>query len=145
MNKKRLTIKDFSKKLGVSTATVSRAFSTKGRISEKTRAYIHEKAIELGYRANAHARNLTLQKSDSIGYFYPSLITGEPDYFISEILMGINEAVSDLNMRLHIYPFAVTDGKLPNNYKTLIFDGSLAGVIIHGGTEEALHTLPFLI
>jgi len=137
MNKKRLTIKDFSKQLGVSTATVSRAFSNKGRISESTRDYIHEKAIELGYRANANARNLTLQRSDSIGYFYPSLIAGEPDYFIAEILMGINEAVSELDMRLHIYPFAVTGSGLPDNYKTLIFDGALAGVIIHGGTEEA--------
>jgi LacI family transcriptional regulator len=137
MNRKRLTIKEFSKKLGVSTATVSRAFSTKGRISEETRDYIHKKAIELGYRANANARNLTLQKSDSIGYFYPSLIAGEPDYFIAEILMGINEAVSDWDMRLHIYPFAVTGKGLSTNYKTLIFDGALAGVIIHGGTAEA--------
>jgi LacI family transcriptional regulator len=137
MNKKRLTIKEFSKKLGVSTATVSRAFSTKGRISEATRDYIHDKAIELGYRANANARNLTLQRSDSIGYFYPSLIAGEPDYFIAEILMGINEAVSEFDMRLHIYPFAVTGEELSNNYKTLIFDGSLEGIIIHGGTEEA--------
>ncbi len=137
MNKKRLNIKEFSQELGVSTATVSRAFSTKGRISKETRYYIHQKAIELGYRANANARNLILQKSDSIGFFYPSLIKEEPDYFISEIMLGINEAVLDMEMRLHIYPFSVSGDNLSETYKTLILDGALDGVIIHGGTKEA--------
>ena len=137
MNKKRLTIKEFSRKLGVSTATVSRAFSTKGRISEDTRKFILSKAREMGYRANANARNLILQKSDSIGFFYPSLIQGEPDYFIAEIMMGINEAVSDIGMRLHIYPFSITGAPLPEELKSLILDGALCGVIIQGGTDEA--------
>ena len=137
MNKKRLTIKEFSRKLGVSTATVSRAFSTKGRISEDTRKFILSKAGEMGYRANANARNLILQKSDSIGFFYPALIQGEPDYFIAEIMMGINEAVSDIGMRLHIYPFSVTGSPLPEELKSLILDGALDGVIILGGTDEA--------
>ena len=137
MSKKRLTIKEFSSRLGVSTATVSRAFSTKGRISSETRKFIRAKAVEFGYRANANARNLILQKSDSIGFFYPSLIKGEPDYFIAEIMMGINEAVSDIGMRLHIYPFAATGKDLSNELKSLIYDGTLGGVIIQGGTKEA--------
>ncbi len=137
MAKKRLTIKEFSKELRVSTATVSRAFSTKGRISEETREFIHQKASELGYRPNANARNLILQKSDSLGFFYPSLIKGEPDYFISEIMMGINETVLEMEMRLSIYPFPVSEDNLSEEYKTLILDGTLEGVVILGGTSES--------
>lgn len=137
MSSKRLNIKEFAAKLGVSTATVSRAFSTKGRISDKTRKYILEKAKELGYSANANARNLILRKSDSIGFFYPSLIKGEPDFFISEIMLGINETAVQNDMRLHVYPFPVDKSIDDTGYSRLIMDGALAGVIILGGTAPA--------
>ena len=63
MAKKKLTIKEFAQILGVSTATVSRAFSSKGRISDKTRKHIIAKAEELGYCANIHARSLNTPDS----------------------------------------------------------------------------------
>ena len=44
--RKRLTIKEFAKQIGVSTATVSRAFDSKGRISEETRKRIRKLAQE---------------------------------------------------------------------------------------------------
>jgi len=104
MTKKKLTIKEFAEILGVSTATVSRAFSSKGRISDKTRQSIIAKAEELGYRANIHARNLGGSNSSTIAMYYPELSSEEPDYFISEIIMGINSILSKNGKNLQINP-----------------------------------------
>ncbi|OGV50259.1 MAG: hypothetical protein A2X49_15080 [Lentisphaerae bacterium GWF2_52_8] len=133
-----LNIKEFALRLGVSTATISRAFSGKGRISDKTRQMIRAKAEELGYRANIHARNLILQHSETIAFFYPSLIAGEPDYFITEIMLGVSEAAAAANSPLQIHP-------MPNNseshiefYKDIILNGSIAGIIVVAGTPVSL-------
>ena len=136
MQRKRLTIKEFAKAVGVSTATVSRAFDSKGRISKETRLRIRELAKELGYTPNANARNLIMRKSDRIGFFYPSLIKGEPDYFIAEILLGINEAASSLGFHMQGHPFPLNVEKA-QAFHHQILDGSLGGIIILAGTETA--------
>jgi LacI family transcriptional regulator len=133
MNNNKLNIKEFSKLLGVSTATVSRAFSGKGRISEKTRDFIMEKAEELGYRANANARNLILRRSDTIAFFYPSLYSQEPDYFITEIMFGANAIASENMKQLQIHP--IHTDRPANNCKEILLNGSIAGIIVLAGTE----------
>jgi DNA-binding LacI/PurR family transcriptional regulator len=140
MNRKKINIKEFSKILGVSTATVSRAFSGNGRISKKTQKYIIEKAGEYGYHPNPNARNLILQRSDSIAFFYPSLIKGEPDFFIAEIILGINETLISHSYKLELYPFEVKsefDKDSLSKHEEKILNSSLAGVIILSGTKEA--------
>jgi LacI family transcriptional regulator len=132
--RKRLTIKEFAKQVGVSTATVSRAFDSKGRISEDTRKRIRKLAQEKGYIPNANARNLIMQKSDRIGFFYPSLIKGEPDYFIAEILMGVNEAASSKGYHMQGHPFPFSDKKFEDFYRQ-IMDGSIIASVIMAGTE----------
>ena len=132
--RKRLTIKEFAKQIGVSTATVSRAFDSKGRISEETRKRIRKLAQEKGYIPNANARNLIMQRSDRIGFFYPSLIKGEPDYFIAEILMGVNEAAASKGFHRQGHPFPFNDQKFDDFYRQ-IMDGSLVASVIMAGTE----------
>ena len=67
--KSRMTIKEFAGLMGVSTATVSRAFSGRGRINEETRQEIIAKADEVGYRVNVHARTLGAGRSNLIALF----------------------------------------------------------------------------
>ncbi len=134
---KIMNIKEFSTSIGVSTATVSRAFSQNGRISEKTRQMILEKAMELGYRANVHARSLTSRSTDSIALFYPSLIKGEPDYFISEVMLGINEKAVSENLHLQIYPIPEDFESYMDFYGDVILGGGVGGIIVIYGTEAS--------
>ncbi|MHB9137882.1 MAG: LacI family DNA-binding transcriptional regulator [Victivallaceae bacterium] len=136
MNHKKITIIEFAEKLGVSTATVSRAFSDKGRISPQTRQKIITLAQECGYRANIHARNLTSQKNNTIALFFPSIGHEEPDYFITEVMLGISETLAKSRKILQIHPFPLeTSCQEMYLYKDYILDGSFEGIIVVAGAR----------
>jgi DNA-binding LacI/PurR family transcriptional regulator len=61
--KKRITSKELARVVGVSSATISRAFSTGGRINEGTRARVLAMAQHYGYQPNAIARTLNNRRS----------------------------------------------------------------------------------
>ena len=63
MNRRRLTSIDLAKLAGVSSATISRAFTPGSRISSATRARILSLADEHSYRPNAVARSLNSSRS----------------------------------------------------------------------------------
>lgn len=132
-----MNIKDFSSFLGVSTATVSRAFSDKGRISASTRSKIRQKALELGYRPNIHARSLSRKHYHTISLFYPALIKREPDYFISEIILGANEYTSRKRIPLQIHPLSIAPKNFTDTYTDILFNSGVDGIIVIYGTREA--------
>jgi DNA-binding LacI/PurR family transcriptional regulator len=61
--KDRITSKELAKLVGVSSATISRAFSADARISEQTRARVLAMAHQYGYQPNAIARTLNNRRS----------------------------------------------------------------------------------
>jgi DNA-binding LacI/PurR family transcriptional regulator len=61
--KHRITSKELAKLVGVSSATISRAFSADARISEQTRARVLAMAHQYGYQPNAIARTLNNRRS----------------------------------------------------------------------------------
>jgi DNA-binding LacI/PurR family transcriptional regulator len=63
MSRKRITSKELAKLAGVSSATISRAFSPDSRIGGATRDRILAVAREHGYQPNAIARSLNNQRS----------------------------------------------------------------------------------
>ena len=63
MNKKKITSRELATLAGVSSATISRAFSTTARINEATRERILAIAREHNYQPNAIARTLNSQTS----------------------------------------------------------------------------------
>ncbi len=135
MNRKP-TIKEFARLLGVSTATVSRAFNRTGRISEATRQRIVAKARELGYQPNIHARSLSQGQSGAVGLFYPSISDEEPDYFLTEILLGINRSLQRLGRSLQIHPFPFqASAEAMDACRGRIQDGSFSGIIIVAGAR----------
>ncbi len=77
-----VTSRDVAVAAGVSQATVSRAFSGAGGVSEQARARVFAAAEELGYEINFAARAMRTQRSGTIGVvvdrltnpFYPQLI-----------------------------------------------------------------------
>lgn len=134
----KLTIKKFAELLGVSTATVSRAFSSKGRISDRTRRHIIAQARELNYCANIHARSLSAPDSSLIALYYPELNSEEPDYFIAEIMMGINSTLAKSGRNLQVNPLPlVTPEAILNLCKEQLLSGAAAGAIIMYGAESS--------
>src|SRR4051812_47758354 len=63
MTRKKITSKELAKIAGVSSPTLSRAFSPHSRIGDRTRDRILAVAREHGYQPNAIARSLNNQRS----------------------------------------------------------------------------------
>lgn len=131
-----MDIKSFAKAVGVSCATVSRAFGGRGRISQETKKKILDAAEELGYYASFHARNLGKKHGGCIAFFYPELYTEEPDYFISEIVLGVNRTLKRDRI-FNVTAFDEDDERLLSEAKEQILDGRVSGAIIISGTPGA--------
>lgn len=83
------TIYDVSRLSGVSTATVSRAFSNPDQVREATRRKVYEAAEVLHYYPNAIARAMARQRTDKIAY----LICKKGATILDEFYAGICEGV----------------------------------------------------
>lgn len=86
-------IYDFAELANVSVATVSRAFSGKGRISPKTRQRILALARQINYTPNIHARRLANASTQLIGLFFAG-VNAAFDYFTMELSQAIARAAS---------------------------------------------------
>jgi DNA-binding LacI/PurR family transcriptional regulator len=72
--KDRITSKELAKLVGVSSATISRAFSADGRISEQTRARVLAMAQQYGYQPNAIARTLNNRRSHLVAVVVNAIV-----------------------------------------------------------------------
>lgn len=68
-----MSIEAVAQTAGVSIATVSRVFNTPELVRPSTRERVQDVARRLGYQANASARTLRMQRSQSIGVIVPTL------------------------------------------------------------------------
>lgn len=96
--KKRVTIYDLAKEIGVSASYISRALNNHPSISAKTREAVKKKALELNYKHNSHAANLRQGSSKTIGVIVPHINQS----FFSEAIAGIEEACFENNHSLII-------------------------------------------
>ena len=81
-----VTIRDVAREAGVSVASASRAINNRENVAPATRDRVRAAAERLSYVPHSGARNLTRQKTDSIGVVLPDLF-GE---FFSELIRGID-------------------------------------------------------
>ena len=81
-----VTIRDVAREAGVSVASASRALNDRDNVTPATRDRVRAAAQRLSYVPHLGARNLTRQKTDSIGVVLPDLF-GE---FFSELIRGID-------------------------------------------------------
>ncbi len=86
------TIKDISRKCGVSPATVSKALNGYAEISQETVELVKRTASELNYMPNAAARQLKTNTSNNIGVlFVDGTMSGLTHEFFSRILNSVKE------------------------------------------------------
>ena len=92
------TIQDVARVANVSTATVSRALSSPGRVAEETRRLVIEAVQKTGYQVNLTARNLRRKQAGAIVVLVPNI--GNP--FFSQILAGIETTASQAGLNVLI-------------------------------------------
>ena len=96
------TIKDVSRLAGVSTATVSRAFSNPESVSEKARQSVTEAARILNYQPNAIARSMARQQTEKIAFLICKKQSSILDEFYAGICNGIMKATNQSEYQLMV-------------------------------------------
>lgn len=83
--KRRTSLKDLAKELGVSIATVSRALRSSPEIGSEMQQKVKDLAKKLNYRPNPFAQSLRKEAPKVIGVVVPDLVT----HYYSAVLDGI--------------------------------------------------------
>ncbi len=99
---KPLNLKEVSRLLGVSTATVSNAFNRPDQLSEALRQRILKESAELGYHGpNLAARSLRKGKSDVVAVVLADTLSYSfSDPVASQFLQGVSEVLSQKKKQL---------------------------------------------
>ncbi|MGW5661532.1 LacI family DNA-binding transcriptional regulator [Streptomyces sp. NPDC003758] len=120
-----VTIADVARHAGVSTSTVSYAFSGKRTISAATRRRVERSVIELGYHPNAGARALAGRRSHVLALAVPL----RTDVYVP-IMMEIAISVT-IRARRHGYDtLLITNHEGPEGVHRVAASGLADGVIL---------------
>ncbi len=92
-------IGDVAREAGVSSATVSRALSGRGPVSERARARVMLAADRLGYVVDTSASSLASGRTRQVGAVVPYL----GRWFYSQVLQGAQEELARLGYDLTLY------------------------------------------
>ena len=128
---KRVTIYDVAKEAGVSLATVSRVINGSNIVKEPTRERVQAAVEKLGYKPNAIAQGLALQKTTTI-----ALVVPEASFtYTGQIINGLIDVakIYNYNIMLHTITAGITD------YNTIIEDiikSHVDGVIIYNDKQD---------
>lgn len=137
-----LDIKSFSQSIGVSTATVSRAFSGNGRISEATKERILDEARKAGFSPNIHARRLNMKKTGVIGLYYTFADEAIFDYYNMELAQELIKAAEMRDYAMHLELGRSGKGKEVDRLTDLTRGRGLDGIIlVVDGRSSALKLL----
>jgi len=130
MEKKKITIVDVAKKLGVSTSTVSRALQDHPTISQNTKKLVRKTVAELNYSPNSVAASLRKGKVNSIGVIIPKINST----FMSNCIYGIESVTYPAGYNLIICQSNENFEKEVHNIRTLI-DSQVSGIMLSLSNE----------
>ncbi|THJ68466.1 LacI family transcriptional regulator [Arthrobacter echini] len=91
-------IKDVARRAGVSTATVSRALSGNGRVSDAARTRVQDAARELGFVASSTASSLASGRHRNIGVVVPSVARWYYSQIVDSVAAALLRAGYDLTL-----------------------------------------------
>jgi len=137
MNYRRVTIKEVAESAGVSIQTISRVLNNRPDVSAKTRENVQQVMDQLGYQPSKLARDLTRQRSYTIGVVIAGLEFTGP----SKTLNGIAEAIEDLNYTLilkELHHFEYNVQPVLNWLYARHVDGIIWAVPEYGGNRDWL-------
>jgi LacI family transcriptional regulator len=96
MDKKKITVKELARKLGVSISTVSKALNDSYEISDKTKKRVRRLANEYNYKPNRLAVNLKSGSTRTVGVILPSILSN----FFTAVLYGIEQVTNENNYNI---------------------------------------------
>ncbi|NBK97203.1 MAG: LacI family DNA-binding transcriptional regulator [Erysipelotrichia bacterium] len=135
---KRITIYDVAKEAEVSLATVSRVINGSEVVREDTRLKVQEAIEKLGYKPNAIAQGLALQKTTTIALVIPEASF----YYTGQIINGLIDVAKIYNYNIVLH--TTTEGiSRTNDIIETIIKSRVDGVIIFNDklAKEELTTL----
>ena len=134
------TLKDISKRCGVSLGTTSAVFNNKTWVSENVRKRVLKAAKELNYQPNQAARSLKTKKSNTIGL----IVSDITNPFFPEIIRSIESRTRD-----HDYSIILCDANENNGIGLrsfhLLVSKQVDGIILVGGNMPAEDLRAFLL
>ncbi|OOM74936.1 LacI family DNA-binding transcriptional regulator [Clostridium sp. BL-8] len=121
----KLTIADVAKKANVSVATVSRVMNGNYPVKEETKKRVLEVIEELKFIPNMQARELTRQKSSTIGVVVPSI----NNMFFPEVINGIQNILK-LNSQSLVLVCSENDKKEEQTCINNLLSRNVSGIIV---------------
>lgn len=100
-------INEVAQLAGVSTATVSRALSGNGHVSEATRQRVHAAALELEYVVSSNASSLATGRTKNVGVVIPFLNR----WYFGAVLEGAEHALLSHGYDLTLYNLSGGSGE----------------------------------
>jgi LacI family transcriptional regulator len=140
-SKKRINIKDFAKKIGLSVTSVSRALNGHSNISTKTKEKIIKAAEKYNYYPNLNARRLASKRPDTIAFITTISPHGQ-DYVLLEFLAGLTQGVKNKSTEL-IFKF-FTNEKDEFNYYQKLIDAEIVDKFVFYRTKRNDKRIEFL-
>ena len=128
----KITIQDVAEKANISVATVSRVMNGNYPVKAETRETVLKVIKELNYIPNMQARELTKQKSTTIGVVVPSI----NNMFFTELVYGIENELKTNSLSIIL---ACTNGDSDEEQKCVnnLISRNVSGIIVAGpGTEN---------
>jgi LacI family transcriptional regulator, galactose operon repressor len=120
-----VTIKDIAQVAGVASGTVSKALNGSAEISEPTRARIVAVATRLGYRPNAIARSLKVQRTHTLG-----VITNDRDgLFTTAMVHGLADVANERRFGVFLCNSYGSTAK-ERRHVELLLDKQVEGIVM---------------
>lgn len=120
-----VSIDEVARLAGVSTATVSRALSGRGHVSDATRTRVLAAADSLGYVVSASASSLASGRTRNIGVLVPYL----DRWFFSTVLSGVSAALMRRGYDITLYSLTADRAERQTVFETFLRRQRVDGVI----------------
>jgi LacI family transcriptional regulator len=124
-HKSQPTLYDVSRLSGVSSATVSRVFTGKARVSDLIRQRVLDAAKTLGYEPSHAARVLAGRRTHTLGVIFPEIASG----FYADVLAGIDEVAAENSFDV-LASFVGTRRSRPELVRRLLRQGRVEALLL---------------
>jgi LacI family transcriptional regulator len=123
--KKKATLNDIAKVVGLTKVSISKALRDHPDISESTKVKVKEIAQELGYRPNLIARSLIFSRTRTLGVIVPKIAHN----FFAHVLAGIQKTANDQGYDI-VLSVSDEDDKLEKRHLENLVSMQVEGLLI---------------
>lgn len=123
--KKKATLDDIAKVVGLTKVSVSKALRDHPDISDATKLKVKEVAKSLGYRPNLIARSLTSSRTRTLGVIVPKIAHN----FFAHIVAGIQKKANELGYDI-VLSVSNEDDKLEKRHLETLVAMQVEGLLI---------------